>query len=345
MLIAEAEQAPSSVEQTLADLQPESPSPLPEPLNAPAVAPENASTDATEKIAAQPGVFSDLISLSKPRIVVMILVTTVATALVGTTVAGTSINALDWLALMLGTAGVAASAGAANQIWERVIDCGMPRTAVRPLPSQRMTTSVATAFAIIVGVAGAAALAMQFGWLPAAVGVATWILYVLVYTPMKVRTQWNTTVGAIAGALPVLIGYTATGGGLADGTGWLLFGILAAWQYPHFMAIAWLYRKQYAEAGFKMTTTEEPTGQSAGVQAIAGSLVILACGLWLCFAAGFDVGGVIAAVLVTVFTWPILKASIVFMRSRDDQTARKMLRASLMVLPLVLLVVTVRVLT
>lgn len=282
----------------------------------------------------------DLIELTKPRIVTMILVTTVATAMIG---AGglVSMSTLIWL--LVGTGMVAGSAGAANQIWERVIDQRMTRTASRPLPAGRMSLATALTFTFAIGIFGTAILWQRFGAVPAMCGVVTWLSYVVVYTPMKTRTSWNTTVGAIAGALPVLIGYTALGGTLADVSGWLLVGILVAWQYPHFMAIAWLYRRQYDEAGFKMSTTVEPTGLSAGIQAIAGSLVLIACGIGLCFVPDAGVLAYVASALVFASVYPMLKASVVFFGSRDDITGRKLLRSSLLVLPAVLLIVTLRV--
>ncbi|QEG02057.1 Protoheme IX farnesyltransferase [Stieleria maiorica] len=283
---------------------------------------------------------SDLIQLTKPRIVVMILVTTVATAMIA---AGGLVSLGQLALLLLGTGMVAGSAGGANQIWERVIDRNMPRTAVRPLPAARMSTAVATAFTASMGTLGLAILWMGFSIVPAAVGLATWLLYVFLYTPMKTRTSWNTTVGAIAGALPMLIGYTALGGSLADGTGWLLFGVLAAWQYPHFMAIAWLYRRQYEQAGFCMSTTVEPTGISAAVQSIVGSLSVIGCGVALCWLAPGMVPAVIGSFAVLLATVPMLKASLRFARDRNDVTARRLLRSSLLVLPAVLAVVTIRV--
>ena len=282
---------------------------------------------------------SDFLQLTKPRIVVMILVTTCATAMIGAS-GLVAAGSLFWL--LLGTAAIAGSAGASNQIWERVIDSRMTRTANRPISSGRMSPMPAVIFAATLGGAGTAILATFFGPTPAAVGVATWLLYVLVYTPMKVRTAWNTTVGAIAGAIPVLIGYTATGGLLTDWTGWLLVGVLVAWQYPHFMAIAWMYRRQYQEAGFKMTTTEEPTGRSAGWQSIVGSAVLIGMGVTLCWLPLGISGAIVGSIAVIASAWPMLLASIRFANSPDDQTARKLLRSSLLVLPAVLAVVTLR---
>lgn len=283
---------------------------------------------------------TDLIQLTKPRIVVMILVTTVATAMIA---AGGLVSIGELFLLLLGTGLVAGSAGGANQVWERAIDRNMPRTAVRPLPAKRLSPGVATAFTSSIGTLGLAILYLRFGLTPAGVGLATWLLYVFLYTPMKTRTSWNTTVGAVAGALPMLIGFTALGGSLASLTGWLLFGVLAAWQYPHFMAIAWMYRRQYEQAGFQMSTTVEPTGFSAALQSIAGSLAVIVCGIGLCVLSPGTLPAVVASAAVLAATLPMLRASLRFARSRDDATARQLLRSSLLVLPAVLAVVTIRI--
>ncbi|MEM0924610.1 MAG: protoheme IX farnesyltransferase [Planctomycetota bacterium] len=282
----------------------------------------------------------DFVELTKPRITMMILVTTVATALVG---AGGWVSFYDLFFLLLGTGLVSGSAGAANQIWERGIDCHMPRTAVRPLPAGRMSTATATSFMGCIGTLGTTLLLVKFGVVPAVVGFVTWWSYVFFYTPMKTRTSFNTTVGAVAGALPMLIGYTATGGSLTDVSGWLLFGVLAAWQFPHFMAIAWLYRRQYGEAGFKMSTTVDPSGKSAAWQSILGSLAVLVCGIALGFGSPGLIAGSLAALAVSIAGFPMLRASIAFAFDRNDATARRLLRSSLVVLPAVLAVVTLRV--
>lgn len=283
---------------------------------------------------------ADYVQLTKPRIVVMILVTTVATAMIAS---GGSVAIGEMFLLLLGTAAVAASAGASNQIWERTIDQRMARTATRPLPDGRRGVLPAMIFAATLVIGGTWLLAARFGAVPAWAGLATWLLYVLVYTPMKTRTAWNTTVGAIAGALPMLIGYTAVGGSLYDGTAWLLVGVLVAWQYPHFMAIAWMYRRQYGEAGFHMSTTVDPSGRSAAIQSVVGSVALIVCGVWLCFIPDGLLAAFVASTLVVAATLPMLKASIRFATDPNDQLARKLLRSSLLVLPAVLLVVTLRV--
>lgn len=299
------------------------------------------------KVKKPPSFSRDLIEMSKPRIVTMILVTTAASAWIAIashSFAGLSL--LRWALLLVGTGLVAGSAGAANQVWERVIDTLMPRTASRPMASGRMSFALGVFLTASAGIIGTAMLALFFGTVPAIVGAATWAVYVLIYTPMKVRTSWNTTVGAIAGALPVFIGYTAAGGHLDELAGWTLFGVLMAWQYPHFMAIAWLYRRQYGEAGFHMTTTIEPTGRNAAWQSIIGTVALAASGVTLCLAPMGELSITFASVATSAFVilacYPLMKAALRFQSSRDDARARKMLRWSLVVLPAVLLVMTLR---
>ena len=295
-------------------------------------------------VAERRGTFlADALELSKPRIVVMVLITAVATAVVGG--GATLFGVLDWVALLVGTALVAGAAGAANQIWERGIDRNMARTANRPLADGRLSVGLAVAGTTAALIVGSAVLWAAFGATPAVVGWATFGSYVFVYTPMKVRTAWNTTVGAVAGALPMLIGYTAAGGTWTDVPGWLLVLISVAWQYPHFMAIAWMYRRQYDQAGFVMTTTVEPTGRDAAFQAIAGSVAVVLTAVALLAWTAAAWYAVVGSVLILAATWPMLRASVAFRGERDDASARRLLRSSLWVLPVVLLLATVGVFT
>lgn len=310
--------------------------------------PMNASSVPDKSLETSSGSLAkDLLELTKPRIVTMILVTTACTGVIG---AGGGIGGIDFLVLLIGTGLVAASAGSANQVWERRIDADMARTARRPLPAGRLSTSLAATFSLSMLVVGTTLLWLGFSFAPAAFGLATWASYVFVYTPLKIRTTFNTTVGAVAGALPVMIGYTATGGSVWGGSGWLLFAVLAAWQYPHFMAIAWMYRTEYRDAGFKMTPSVHPDGRSAAIQAIVGSIVLMIAAVVLLFAVAPPVSGAaigylaVASVLVIAASWPMLSASIGFARQRSDVSAKRLLRSSLLVLPAVLLVATVGVL-
>ena len=284
----------------------------------------------------------DAITMTKPRIVTMIVITTVATTMTAMAIVNVpaSLTILDWMALLVGTALVAAAAGTANQWMERGLDAQMSRTANRPPASGRVSRLAAwiqTGFALA---GGAGMIVGAAGWQPAFWAVATFVAYVAFYTPMKTRTSWNTTVGAIAGAMPVWIGYAAGGGTLADPVAWLLFGLMMAWQYPHFMAIAWLYRRQYAAAGFRMSTTEDPTGRSAGWQAIVGSLVVMACGVvWALGHHAWPVAIATAAIMMAA-ALPMLIRSKRFLAVANDVSARSLLRSSLLVLPIMLLIGT-----
>ncbi len=292
----------------------------------------SAEPSALADTATSSSLLADLLELTKPRIVMMILITAVVAALLA---AGPAVSLGMLLHLMIGVALVAGSAGAMNQVWEYRVDALMDRTRRRPIPAGRLGLLLSISFSLAIGVLGTAYLVFAFGPIPAWVAVATWLVYVPIYTPLKVRSEWNTTVGALSGALPIMIGYTAAGGSLTDVSGWLLVGVLFAWQYPHFMAIAWLCRRQYGEAGFQMTTTLEPTGRRAGWQSVAGMAMLTVCLLalaviltpqsWLATA-------VLAAGLLLA-TYPMTAAAVRFALRRDDLTARRLLRASLLQLP------------
>lgn len=295
---------------------------------------------AVESVSATPHWASDLLELTKPRIVMMILIVTTMSAVV---VAGRDLQLLPLLHLILGTALVAGSAGVLNQVLEKRLDGSMARTRFRPLPDGRMGRFTATLYGMALILVGTTYLAFTVGEIPAALGVATWVLYVGVYTPMKTRTPWNTTVGAIAGALPMLMGYTAAGGSLGDLRGWLLFGVLLLWQYPHFMAIAWMYRYDYGAAGLRMTSVVDPSGRSSGRQALLGSalLMLTLVVLVVPMTWGPDVWGWLAAVAMVAVTAKFVIKSYQFARQPDDLTARRLLRASLVQLPAAMIVLVI----
>jgi protoheme IX farnesyltransferase len=146
---------------------------------------------------------------------------------------------------------VGGCAAAWNQALEHSHDEQMKRTERRPIPSGRLDKREAILFGAITGVGGVFLLWIRFGWLPAVIAVATLVLYLGIYTPLKRRTSWNTVVGAIPGALPTLIGWSAAEGSVSF-PGWLFFGILILWQFPHFFALAWIYRLDYSRAGYRM---------------------------------------------------------------------------------------------
>lgn len=304
---------------------------------------ESVPSDATlGRAVAEPArvanVWSDYLELTKPRIVTMILIVTFISAVVA---AGRDLAWLPLLHLMIGTALVAGSAGVLNQVIEKEIDARMKRTRLRPLPDDRVTRLLASLFGVGLIVVGSIYLVLTVGRVPALVGLATWLMYVAVYTPMKTRTAWNTTVGAIAGALPMQMGYTAAGGSLLDLEGWLLFAVLFLWQYPHFMAIAWMYRRDYAAAGLKMTTVVDPSGRSAGWQSVLGTISLAIVLVALVWGLVPGVMGWIFSAAVLLATGKFVIASIRFAYQPDDVTARRLLRASLVQLPAAMIVLMI----
>ncbi|MFM8953233.1 MAG: protoheme IX farnesyltransferase [Planctomycetaceae bacterium] len=268
--------------------------------------------------------------LVRPRIAVMVLAT-VATAawLTG----GRPVEPLRLVAVLVGTALVAASSSIVNQILERRTDRLMPRTAGRPLAAGEMAVSRAAWWSAALLVVGTAVVTAAGGWPAASAAVATWLLYVVVYTPMKLVSPLNTAVGAVAGALPVGIGWLAADGparlAAGDARGALaaaaLAGVLYLWQFPHFMAIAWLYRRHYAAAGLQMLTVVDPTGLRAAGQALSAALAMVPVSLVLAVPSGsvrLFLAAAVAAVAYAV-------ATARFAIRRDDATARTLLLTSL----------------
>ena len=218
---------------------------------------------------------SDLSELVKARLSLL----TVATAMAGFAL-GVQ-EAWSWLLLaatLVGTALSAAGAAALNQWWERDLDARMKRTRERPLPAGRMSVSDALLVGLVLSVSGVLCLALFANLLAASLALVTIIFYIFVYTPLKRITSLNTIIGAVPGALPPLIGWTAARGSI-NAEGLTLFAILFLWQMPHFLAIAWLYRTDYAQAGFKMLSENDETGAVTGRQAFIYALALLAVSL------------------------------------------------------------------
>ena len=214
---------------------------------------------------------SDYVALAKPRLNVLV----VASALAGYAMAGgdtSSIPVLLWT--LVGTGLVASGASAFNQILEREADALMRRTRLRPLPDRRLPLSEALAFASLSSVTGLFILAAGVNALSALVALTTLASYAVVYTPLKRRTSFATVIGAIPGALPPVIGWAAATGSLSQGA-WVLFGIVFLWQLPHFLAIAWMYRDDYARAGFPLLPVIEPDGRSTARQAVVYTAALL----------------------------------------------------------------------
>ena len=280
-------------------------------------------------VESRPGTLSrvaDYVELTKPKIAIMVLVTVAVAAFV----AGWG-PPDGWLLLhtLIGTALVAASASAFNQWIERDTDALMARTADRPLPAGRLTGNQVLTFGFVTIILGVAYLATSVGLLTAGLGLLTWAMYVVIYTPLKRLTPANTAVGAVAGALPVLMGWSAAGAPL-DLRAWSLFLTVFLWQFPHFMAIAWIYRRDYDGAGLKMLSTVDPTGFRAGAQAIVAALVLVPVSVVPCLTLP---AGSIFLVWAIVLGVGQLLCAVAFFVQKSDASARRLLLASLVYLP------------
>jgi heme o synthase len=217
------------------------------------------------------GVAADYLELAKPRITLMVVLTAMVGYVLG--LRG-PLSAPHLLATLAGTALVAAGASALNMLIERRTDALMLRTRARPLPAGRLRPAEALAWGLALTSVGLAALAWTAGPLSALVALVTWSSYLFLYTPLKPRTSLSTVVGAFPGALPPVIGWAAARGSLEPGA-FVLFAILFLWQIPHFLAIAWIFREDYARGGLPMLPVLDPEGRITGRQAVANSLALL----------------------------------------------------------------------
>jgi protoheme IX farnesyltransferase len=271
-------------------------------------------------------VFSELV---KARLTSLVLLTTAVGFYVGMS------GPLNWLLLLhtlMGTALVAGGAAALNQLIEREHDAKMRRTEDRPLPSGRLQPETVLLFGGLISAVGLAYLAFAVNLLTSILGIVTLLSYVFVYTPLKRVTTLNTVIGAIPGALPPLMGWTAARGQI-DVEGWSLFAILFFWQLPHFLAIAWMYRDDYARGGYVMLPVVDPDGVRTGGQAVSHTLGLFAVSLfpvllrlvgWYYCAGAILLGGI------------FLVSAIRFSRRLTMSSARQLFFASIIYLPLLL---------
>jgi len=282
------------------------------------------------------GVLSDVVELTKPRISILVLITVTVAAHLASW-GHTEPGLIAWT--LIGTIGFAASASAFNQWLEVERDAMMPRTAERPLPAGRLPSAFVVLFGGFMLLGGLLVTGLFVNLAAAGWGLLTWATYVLVYTPLKTRTAGNTAVGAVAGALPLFIGWSAVGVPL-DYRAWGLWLILFLWQFPHFMAIAWLYRFDYAKGGFQMLTTVDPSGRRAGVQAVLAAAVLVPVSLVpaLGLPNSAAVGYMLAACLLGLGQ---LVLAVWFLGTRNEVSARWLLRGSLIYLPAVMLLLAI----
>ena len=273
---------------------------------------------------------SDFVALTKPEITFLVLLATA----VGSIMASASVDLLSLFHAPLGTALLASGAAALNQYLERLHDARMRRTANRPLPAGRMTPQEALYFGMGLSVAGTLYLALSENYLTAMIGLIALLSYLFVYTPLKRRTHLCTLIGAFPGAAPVLMGWSSVQGNLAP-QAWLLYATLFLWQFPHFLAIAWLYREDYSQAGMLMLADNDTKSGSTFRQmwiaslaliiaSLAPSLIGMTGKLYLYFALLFGVG----------LLFFVQRAASI----RSKRAARQLVHATVIYLPLLYVV-------
>jgi protoheme IX farnesyltransferase len=288
--------------------------------------PSHAEPHATARVKS-PTRFGDYVTLTKPRLNFLVLLTVAAAYSLG---APASATLIDLVHTLLGTFLVAGGAAALNQVWERSTDRLMRRTAQRPMADMRMSIAEGTMFGIALTVIGAAELAYFVNPLSAGVALFTTVTYVFLYTPLKLRTSLSTIAGALPGALPAVIGWAAATNTLSI-EGWVLFGIVFMWQMPHFLAIAWMYRDEYARAGMPLLPVIEPDGRSTGRQAVLYTAVLIPLSMM-----PTGVGLATAYYLVGAITLGaiLMMLSLEFSAKRDLPTARRLFFGSILYLPI-----------
>jgi heme o synthase len=272
---------------------------------------------------------SDLSELTKARLTMMVLLTTLA----GFCLAGRGI--FDWARLghtLLGTALVAICSSILNQAFERDTDALMRRTQVRPFVTRRLPLRETIFAGLLLGALGLAELAWFVNGLTALLSAVTLLIYVFAYTPLKRVSEINTLVGAIPGALPPLIGATAALGKFSV-EGWTLFAILAIWQLPHFYAIAWMYKDDYHDAGLRMVSANDSSGRRTGIHAVVSALALLPVSL---LPAWIGHSGLFYAVIAGFLSLVFIAAAIRFARRPDRLRARALFLTSIIYLPLIL---------
>ncbi len=269
---------------------------------------------------------ADFIALTKPRLNSLVLVTTTVCFYLAAPDAG-----VVWLIgpTIIGTALVAGGAAALNQVYERKADGLMLRTRHRPLPSGRLLPAEARGFGIALSLIGLAVLTYTRP-LAAGLALATIVTYVLIYTPLKCRTPFATVVGAVPGALPAALGWVAASGSMTL-EAWVLFGIVFLWQIPHFLAIAWIYREDFARAGFQVLPVVEPSGRRTARHVLlflAGLLPVSLAPAWI------GMAGTPYLLGTTLLGFGFAALSVRFALHRSTQTARNLFVGSLVYLPL-----------
>ena len=271
--------------------------------------------------------FAAYAELSKPRIAFLLVLTAAAGFYLG------SAKGFDvplFVNTVIGITLLAFGVAALNQVWEHKTDALMTRTANRPLPANKVSLTEALVFGVSLCIVSEIYLAVLVNMLTAVLGLLVIIGYNLLYTPLKTKTSASTAIGAIPGALPPLMGFTAAANGITLGA-WSLFAILFLWQFPHFLAIAWMYKEQYANAGIKMLPVVEPSGRLTARQIVIFTVLLLPVSLAPYF---FGMSGLIYLIGASVLGVWFLAASIKAARAKSVEQARKLLLVSVIYLPL-----------
>ena len=270
---------------------------------------------------------ADFFALTKPRLNFLVVVTAAVGYYLG---AGPNLDVVKLVEAIAGTALVAGGAAGLNQVYERDTDSLMWRTRARPLAAQRLTVNEATVFSLLLAGTGLATLAAGANLLATFLALLTLLSYNVVYTPMKRHSRLATLVGAVPGALPPMIGWSAAHGRLTP-EAWAMFAIVFVWQIPHFMAIAWLYRDDFGRAGFPLPPVVNPDGKSTARQAVIFSVLLIPISLvpFLLHASGaVYAAGALAGGFV------ILGLSLSFSSQRTNERARRLFVGSITYLPL-----------
>jgi protoheme IX farnesyltransferase len=273
--------------------------------------------------------FHDYLALTKPRITWLILMSTAVGFFFG--LPHLAPAQLQWTLfhLILGTALIASGTAALNQWWERDSDRFMSRTAARPLPAGKIPPQNALLFGGFLSLLGYLQLWLGCNFLTANLGLFTLVTYLFCYTPLKRRAPVSTTVGAVPGAMPPLIGFAAASGHLTP-EAWALYAILFVWQFPHFYAIAWLYRDEYSRAGIRMLPVVEPDGNSTANRILWTSLLMVPTSLLPTMLAMSGHVYTAAAILMGAL---LLYTAVRLFRERSRDNARSVLLASVVYLP------------
>jgi protoheme IX farnesyltransferase len=269
------------------------------------------------------------VALTKPDVTFLVVITTVAGFYLA------SNGPMDWARLactLVGTLLVAGGTAALNQYVERDMDAVMRRTAARPLPVGTLRPSEVLFFGVGTIVVGALWLVFLVNALAAFIAVFTCVSYLALYTPLKTRTTLATAVGAIPGALPPLIGWAAARGSLSEG-GWILFAILFVWQFPHFMAIAWMYREDYARAGIRMLPVVDPSGDVTFRVIISMSAVLVPVSL---LPAVMGMAGIRYFFGALILGMLLLQVALWANRARTNVRAKWLMHATVAHIPLLL---------